>query len=396
MKKFKRVFVIVADSLGVGHLPDSSKYGDVNTNTFSHLSYAKSDFSIPTLEMLGAGHITDINNTSSTNSPIGSFGKMQEVSVGKDTLTGHWEIMGLEVTKSFPSFTDNGFPKELIDELEKQTGRKVVGNCAASGTEILKDLGEHHLKTGDIIVYTSADSVLQIAAHEEVVSLDELYDICHKARKITLDNPDWMVGRIIARPFVGESKDTFKRTPHRHDYAVKPFGKTALVSLKEAGYDVISVGKIKDIFDGEGITESNTIKSNAHGMDVTIDIAKRDFNGLCFVNLVDFDALYGHRRDSIGYANCVEEFDGKLEVLLPLLGDDDLLIITADHGNDPTHTGTDHTREHTPLIVYSKSLSSVDLGVRKSFADISATICENFDVTKTELGESFLGELKVK
>ena len=396
MKKFKRVFVIVADSMGVGELPDAAKYGDVGTNTLKHLSYSKDDFNIPTLQKLGLGNVTDVNNTPSTDTPLASFGKMKEVSVGKDTLTGHWEIMGLNVLKAFPSFTDNGFPKELIDLLIEKTGHGVLGNCAASGTEILKDLGEQHVATGDLIVYTSADSVLQIAAHEEVVPLDELYEICHIAREITLDNPDWMVGRIIARPFIGTDSSNFKRTPNRHDYAVKPCGKTTLVTLQENGYDTISVGKIRDIFDGEGINEANPIKSNLDGMNKTIEIAKKDFNGLCFVNLVDFDAIYGHRRDAVGYAKCVEEFDSKVGELLELLTDDDLLIITADHGNDPIHTGTDHTREHVPLIVYSSSLTGTNLGTRTSFADISATIAENFNVAKAELGTSFLNELKEK
>ena len=336
---YKRVFVIVTDSLGVGECSDSHLYGDKGVNTFKHLSYSKKDFSIPVLEKLGVGLITDINNCKKVENPLASYGKCHELSVGKDTLTGHFEIMGLHVTKSFPSFTDNGFPDELIKELESKTGHKFIGNCAASGTEIIKDLGERHLKTKEIIIYTSADSVLQLAANEEVIPLDELYRVCEIARKITLENPEWMVGRIIARPFVGTNKDNFKRTSNRHDYAVKPFGKTVLDCLKEANYDVISIGKIRDIFDGEGITESNKIKSNFDGMEKTIEIAKnRDFIGLCFVNLVDFDALYGHRRDPIGYANCVEEFDRQLGELLQFLKEDDLLIICADHGNDPTHT----------------------------------------------------------
>lgn len=396
MKKFKRIFVIVADSMGVGALEDAEKYNDLGTNTLKHLSESKSDFNIPTLQKLGIGNITEINNTLPMTQPLASYGKMKEVSVGKDTLTGHWEIMGLKVLTPFPSFTDTGFPQELIDELIKQTGRGVLGNCSASGTEIIKDLGEEHMKTGKLIVYTSADSVLQIAAHEEVVPLDELYEICHKARMITMSKPEWMVGRIIARPFIGDNKNNFKRTPNRHDYAVKPFGKTTLVSLKEHHYDVISVGKIKDIFDGEGITESHSIKSNLDGMNQTIEIAKKDFNGLCFVNLVDFDALYGHRRDPVGYAKCVEEFDGKVNELLNYLTNEDLLIITADHGNDPTHHGTDHTREHTPLLVYSSSLTGTNLGVRQTFADISKTICENFNIPSTSLGTSFLSELVEK
>jgi phosphopentomutase len=386
--KYKRIFVIVTDSLGVGAAKDAHKYGDDGTNTFKHLSYSKSDFNIPHLEKLGIANITDVNNTKKQDQPLASFGRMEEVSAGKDTLTGHWELMGLEVKTPFPSFTDTGFPKELIDTLEKESGRKVIGNISASGTEIIKELGEEHMRTGNIIVYTSADSVLQIAAHEQIVPLDELYHICEIARRITLENKDWMVGRIIARPFIGTNKDNFTRTSNRHDYAVKPFGKTVLNSLQEKGYDVISVGKIRDIFDGEGITEANKIKSNHHGMETTIEIAKHDFNGLCFVNLVDFDALYGHRRDPIGYAKCVEEFDGQLGELLPLIKGDDLLMIVADHGNDPTHTGTDHTRENVPLLVYNPNQKGIDLGVRRTFADVGATIADNFDVEMPKLGNS--------
>ena len=389
--KFKRIFVIVADSVGCGEAPESYKYGDKGVNTLKHLSYAKKDFSIPTLQKLGIGNITDINNTPKTDKPLASFGKMHELSVGKDTLTGHWEIMGLEVTKKFPSFTDNGFPKELIDLLEKETGHKFIGNYAASGTEIIKILGEEHLRTKDIIIYTSADSVLQLAANEEVIPLEELYRVCSIARKITLDNPEWMVGRIIARPFVGTNKDNFKRTTNRHDYAVKPFGKTVLNELKDNGFDVISVGKIKDIFDGEGITEAYKIKSNHDGMNITTSILKEnDFTGLCFVNLVDFDALFGHRRDALGYANSVEEFDKDIEKFIKYLKDDDLLIITADHGNDPIHTGTDHTREYVPVLVYNKNLKGIDLGLRDTFADIGKTVSDNFNLKGTSIGKSLL------
>lgn len=388
--KFKRIFVIVADSLGVGDAKDAHKYGDEGANTLKHLSYSKKDFSIPTLQKMGIGNITDVNNTPKNENPIASYGRMQEISAGKDTLTGHWEIMGLEVLTPFPSFTDTGFPQELIKKLEEGTGRKVIGNISASGTEIIKDLGEEHMKTGAMIVYTSADSVLQIAAHEEIIPIPELYKICEYARKITLENKDWMVGRIIARPFIGKDKDSFVRTSNRHDYAVKPFGETTLVKLKKNGYDVIAVGKINDIYDGEGVTEAYKTKSNDHGMDITIEMAKKDFTGLCFVNLVDFDALYGHRRDPVGYANCVEAFDRRLSELLPILKDDDLLIIVADHGNDPVHFGTDHTRENVPLLVYNKNLKAVNLGLRETYADIAATIAENFEVEKPEIGKSFL------
>jgi len=394
MSKFKRIFVIVTDSVGAGEAKDASKYNDQGANTWKHLSYSKKDFSVPTLKKLGIGNITDINNTPPQEHPIASFGKMEELSVGKDTLTGHWEMMGLEVLTPFPAFTETGFPKELIEKLEKETNRKVIGNISASGTEIIKQLGEEHMKTGSIIVYTSADSVLQIAAHEDIIPVKELYRICEIARKITLENPKWMVGRIIARPFIGTDKSNFTRTSNRHDYAVKPFGKTTLNFLQDNNYDVIAVGKINDIFDGQGITQTFKTKSNDDGMNITMDIAKKDFHGLCFVNLVDFDSMYGHRRDPIGYANCIEQFDYKLSQLLPLINDEDLLIITADHGNDPIHHGTDHTRENVPLLVYNPKLKGINLGIRKSFADLGATIADVFSVQKPNIGTSFLEQLK--
>lgn len=393
MEKFKRIFLIVADSVGAGELPDAINYNDVGSNTLKHLSYSKPDFKIKTLESLGIGHITDINNTKAVNNPLASFGKMNERSVGKDTLTGHWEIMGLDVRTPFPAFTDTGFPEELINELTVQTGHKFIGNIAASGTEIIENLGKEHIETKAIIIYTSSDSVLQLAAHEDVIPLKELYRVCSIARKITFDNPKWMVGRIIARPFIGKLGEGFTRTPNRHDYAVKPFSKTALEELSEAGLETLSVGKIYDIFDGVGVSEQNKTKSNHHGMLTTMEIAKRDFKGICFVNLVDFDSSYGHRRDPVGYANCVEEFDRDLEEFMKLLKDDDLLIITADHGNDPTHHGTDHTREYVPLLVYNKKLKGKDLGIRDTFADIAATIVENFNLDKLKNGTSFLKEL---
>lgn len=390
--KFNRIFVIVMDSVGIGAADDASKYNDSNTNTFKNLSYSKKDFFIPTLDKLGIGCITDINNTSKNN--IASFGKMKELSVGKDTLTGHWEMMGLEVKTPFPSFTDTGFPKQLIDELEKKTGYKFIGNCAASGTEIIKELGETHLNTNALIIYTSADSVLQIAANEQICPIDELYRICEIAREITLSNPEWMVGRVIARPFIGNNKENFTRTPKRHDYAVSPTGKTTLEYLKENDYDVIAVGKINDIFNGVGITQSYKTKNNDEGMDITTKLTNEQFKGLCFVNLVDFDALYGHRRDALGYALSVEQFDKKLKLLIEALKEEDLLILTADHGNDPNHTGTDHTRENVPLLVYSKKISKGnDLGTRETFADIAATISDNFDIQMPLIGKSFLNEI---
>ena len=320
--------------------------------------------------------------------------KLEEISVGKDTLTGHFEMMGLKVDKSFPSFTETGFPKELIDMLEAYSKRKVIGNISASGTEIIKDLGEEQLKTGALIVYTSADSVLQIAANEEIIPLSELYDICAYARKITIENPEWMVGRIIARPFVGTNKDNFTRTANRHDYALKPFDKTVLNALQENGFDSIAVGKINDIFDNYGITEYYYTKSNKDGMVQTIDIAQKDFKGLCFTNLVDFDALFGHRRDVLGYKNAIEEFDVQLGELLKVIDDNTLLMITADHGNDPVHHGTDHTRENVPLLIYYNGVDGQYLGEFRSFTNIGSTITVNFGLDKCLYGEGFNKFLK--
>ena len=391
---FKRIFVIVADSLGCGTAPRSAEFGDEGANTIAHIASHEGGINLPVMESWGYGNITDILGVKKVNNQKGYFGKMDEASNGKDTMTGHWEMMGILTENPFKTFTDNGFPKELIDELEAKTGHKVIGNCAASGTEILKELGEEHIKTGAMIVYTSADSVLQIAAHEEHFGLDELYRCCEIAREICM-KPDWMVGRIIARPFLGETADTFKRTTNRHDYALSPTYRTTLDELKDAGYSVVSIGKIKDIFNGCGITEGYKNLSNHNGMEHAFEVAKKDFTGLVFSNLVDFDALYGHRRDPKGYHDAIEEFDNDLKTLVDLLNDDDLLIVTADHGNDPTWTGTDHTREYVPLLCFSKSLKGGNLGTRKSFADIGATIAENFNVKAPKvIGESFLKELK--
>lgn len=389
----KRAFVIVMDSVGCGTAPLSYKYGDEGANTLGHISEKMNGINIKTLESFGIGNITDIVGVKKIENTIASYGKMDELSNGKDTMTGHWEFMGIETKKPFLTFTETGFPKELIDELEEKTGHKVIGNYAASGTEILKVLGEEHIKTGAMIVYTSSDSVLQIACHEKYFGLEELYRVCKIAREICM-NEKYLVGRVIARPFVGESSETFKRTPNRHDYALSPSDKTVLDSLKENNYDVISVGKINDIFNTMGITESHKSVSNEDGMNITIDIAKRDFNGLCFVNLVDFDALYGHRRDVLGYKKALEEFDLKLKELINVLRDDDLLIITADHGNDPTWRGTDHTREYVPLLVYGKNYKCVNLGTRNTFADVGATISKFFNVEMPKIGTSFLGEIE--
>ena len=390
--KFKRIFAIVMDSVGCGTAPLSYQYGDEGANTIKHISEVMNGIKLPTMEKLGYGFLTDIKGVKPMNEK-GYYGKMDEASKGKDTLTGHWEFMGVLTSKPFKTFTDTGFPKELIDELEQKTGHKVIGNCAASGTEIIKELGEEHIKTGAMIVYTSSDSVLQIACHEKYFGLEELYRCCKIAREICMKD-EYMLGRIIARPFVGETAETFTRTTNRHDYALSPTDVTTLDNLNKAGYDVISVGKISDIFNARGITEGNKIKSNHNGMEITTEIAKRDFNGLCFVNLVDFDALYGHRRDPKGYHHALEEFDTDLNNLFKELKDDDLVIVTADHGNDPTWTGTDHTREYVPLLVYSKSLSKGNLGTRKTFADIGATIAENFNVEAPHIGTSFLKDLK--
>ena len=391
--KFKRIFVIVADSMGIGEAVDALKYNDTGANTFGHIANLSESFNVPTLKELGIGNICPNNKVSAVFPPKGVVLRMKEQSNGKDTLTGHFEIMGLKVTDPFPSFTDTGFPKELIDKLEAFSGRKVIGNISASGTEIIKDLGEEQLRTGALIVYTSADSVLQIAANEEIIPLAELYNICSYVRKITLENPDWQVGRIIARPFVGSSKETFKRTANRHDYAVKPFDKTCLDFLKEEGFDVIAVGKINDIFDGEGITEYVRTSSNHDGMIKTTDYLNKDFTGLCFTNLVDFDALYGHRRDPLGYKKAIEEFDVDLNKFLNLMKEDDLLMVVADHGNDPVHHGTDHTREYVPLIIYHHQIKGKVLPDTESFAVVGSTICDNFNVKMPKIGKSILKEI---
>ena len=383
---FKRIYLIVADSLGVGEEPDAARFGDVGSNTFKHASYSLSDFAVPTLASLGVGALDDINNTPDVPShPRSYVMRLREESNGKDTMTGHWEMMGIYTEKPFKTFTDTGFPKELIAELEEKTGHKILGNVAASGTEIIKVLGEEAMKENAIIVYTSADSVLQIAAHEEVTGLQELYRCCEIAREMCL-RPEYRVGRVIARPFLGDSPANFKRTSNRHDYALKPPLPTGLNALMEAGYKTNGIGKIGDIFDMYGIGDSVHTVSNEDGMDKTIlDAKNRKEAGLTFVNLVEFDSEYGHRRNPEGYARCIMAFDARLKELLPLIGEDDLLLITADHGNDPTFKGTDHTREKVPLIAYSPSFTKGRyLEERSSFADIGASILENFGLRKPE------------
>ena len=395
MKKYKRIFTIVIDSLGVGEMEDAKEYGDVNVDTLGHIAESVESFNVPNLEKMGIANLRPVKHLKAQEKPLGYQMKMKEASTGKDTMTGHWEIAGLHITKPFQTFTDTGFPQELLDELTKRTGHNIVGNKSASGTEILDEFGEHQMKTGDMIVYTSADSVLQICGHEETFGLEELYRCCEIARELTLKD-EWKVGRIIARPYVGNKKGEFKRTSNRHDYALKPYGRTVLNELKDNNYDVISVGKINDIFDGEGITESHKSKSSVHGMEQTLEIMDKDFEGLCFVNLVDFDSLWGHRRNPQGYAEELEKFDVNLGKVLEKLKEDDLLIITADHGNDPTYTGSDHTREHVPFLAYSPSMKGNGvLETTDSFAAIAATIADNFDVkmAKETIGESVLEKL---
>lgn len=383
MRKYKRIFLVVIDSLGIGAMKDAAEYGDAGADTLGHIDQTVKELKLPAMEKLGIGNLCTLSHVAPSDHPLGYYARLNEASLGKDTMTGHWEMMGLHITTPFKTFTEHGFPPELIHELEERTGHKIVGNRSESGTKILDDLGEHQIRTGDMIVYTSADSVLQIAGHEETFGLDELYRCCEIAREITMKN-EWKVGRVIARPYVGRKKGEFKRTPNRHDYAVSPFGKTALDILKDAGYDVISVGKIADIFNNQGITEKYHSDSSVQGMEQTIEIAKRDFHGLTFVNLVDFDALWGHRRNPGGYGRELEKFDEKLTQLLPLIREDDLLMITADHGNDPTYTGTDHTREQTPLLIYSPGLKGGQLPVQDTFAVSGATILDNFGLSPAE------------
>lgn len=392
MEQFKRIHLIVLDSVGIGEAPDAAAFDDIGSDTLGHIARECGGLNMPNMSALGLSNIREIEGVPVAEKPRAYFTKMQEASNGKDTMTGHWEIMGLYIDTPFRVFPE-GFPDELITRIEEKTGRKVIGNKPASGTEIIEELGEEHVKTGALIVYTSADSVLQIAAHEDVVPLKELYEICEFCRKITLEDP-YMLGRIIARPFVGEVGQ-FKRTANRHDYALKPFGRTTMNELKDAGLDVIALGKIFDIYDGEGITEGIRTVSNMDGMDKLIETMDKSFKGLSFLNLVDFDAVYGHRRNPKGYGQALEEYDARLPEVFAKMTEDDLLIITADHGNDPTYKGTDHTREYVPLLIYSPRFAEGrELPVRKTFADIGATVADNFGVTLPKYGTSFLSDLK--
>lgn len=393
MSKFKRIHLVVMDSVGIGEAPDAAQFDDYDVDTLGHIARKRGGLKMPNMGKLGLSNIRSIEGVAAADKPLAYYTKMQEASNGKDTMTGHWEIMGLNIAVPFRVFPD-GFPDELIQRIEEHTGRKVIGNKPASGTEIMDELGEEHVKTGALIIYTSADSVLQIAAHEEVVPLKELYEICEFCRKITLEDP-YMLGRIIARPFVGEAGN-FSRTSNRHDYALKPFGRTTMNELKDAGLDVIALGKISDIYDGEGVTKAVRTVSNMDGMDKLVATLDEDFTGLSFLNLVDFDAVYGHRRDPQGYGQALDDYDARLPEVFAKMTDDDLLIITADHGNDPTYRGTDHTREYVPLLAYSPRFTAggKELAVRKTFADIGATVADNFGVKLPEHGTSFLADLQ--
>ena len=396
MEMYKRIFVIVLDSLGIGAMPDAARFADEGADTFGHILEKTKTLNIPNLRRLGFLNLKCGGDMKGVESPEGRFMRMREASNGKDTMTGHWEMMGIKTEKPFRTFTEHGFPAELIKELEKQCGKKVIGNKSASGTEIIEELGEEEICTGSMIVYTSADSVMQICGNEETFDLEELYRCCETARRITMKD-EWRVGRVIARPYIGMKKGEFKRTSNRRDYALKPPAPTVLNALKDAGNDVIGVGKIHDIFCGEGITKTYHSESSVHGMEQTIDVCKEEFTGLCFVNLVDFDALWGHRRNVEGYGKEIEKFDEKLGVLLGCLSQDDLLILTADHGNDPTYKGTDHTREYVPFLAYSKRMQAGGpLPEAETFAVIGATVAENFgvDMPKGTIGYSVLSRLQ--
>ncbi len=396
VNKYQRIFVVVLDSFGIGAMPDAEAFGDVNVDTFRHIAEKVPTLKIPNLVKLGLANLHEVPTILPVDKPLGRFMKMAEASNGKDTMTGHWEMMGIKTDHPFKTFTETGFPKELIDELEKRCGKKVIGNKAASGTAIIEELAEEEIRDGSMIVYTSADSVLQIAGNEETFDLNNLYHCCEIARELTMKE-EWRVGRVIARPYIGKKKGEFVRTSNRHDYALKPTGLTAMNALQDAGWDVISVGKIHDIFAGEGISAFVRSETSVQGMEQTVAYAKQnDWKGLCFTNLVDFDALWGHRRNPEGYAKELEKFDAGLEKLMNVMRDDDLVILTADHGNDPTYTGTDHTREYVPFIAWSPSYQGgKNLSDTDSFACIGASVCENFGVKMPEntIGKSILKEL---
>jgi phosphopentomutase len=383
----KRVIIFVLDSVGIGALPDAEKFGDIDVNTLGHIAEQSKNFKINHLIKLGIGNIPGLEAIEKAEKPMAAYGRLAEVSDGKDTTSGHWEIAGLHLTEPFKTYP-NGFPDEVIKKFEEATGRGVLCNKPASGTTIIKELGEKHMATGDVIVYTSADSVFQIAAHEAIVPLEELYEMCEFAREML--RGENQVARVIARPFVGEDAESFERTSNRHDYSLDPFGKTILELAKDKGLDVEAVGKVVDIFNGVGITKSVHTKSNMDGIDQTINFLKRDTEGIIFTNLVDFDAKYGHRRNVEGYREALEAFDARVPEILEAMNDDDVIIFTADHGNDPSYKGTDHTREYIPALIYGKEVKpGADIGTRESFADIAATIADIFDIDGLEHGKSF-------
>jgi phosphopentomutase len=385
-----RVILIVLDSVGVGELPDAKAYGDEGSNTLGNIAKMMKGFSLPNLEKMGLGNISGLESIPTEKEPQGNFGKCVEISIGKDTVTGHWEIAGVILDKPLNTYP-NGFPEDIIKEFEEKIGRKVIGNTVASGTEIIKELGAEHVATGYPIVYTSADSVFQIAAHEEVISIEELYKMCTIAREMLVG--DRVVGRVIARPFIGE-KDAFKRTSNRKDFALDPFNKTMLEYIKDQGLNVMAVGKIEDIYNGKGITDAVHIKNNMDGVDRTIEYMKQNKKGLIFTNLVDFDMLFGHRNDVEGYGKALMEFDSRMPEIISEMKEGDVLIITADHGCDPSTESTDHSREYIPLLVYGKGIKAgVDLGIRKSFSDIGKTVLELLMVENQLVGESFADKI---
>ena len=387
--RFPRIFIIVIDSLGIGEMADSAAFGDTGVNTLGHISESVEEFRIPNLQKLGMANLTPLRQVPPLPQPLGYRARLNERSSSKDTMTGHWEMMGVLTTKPFRTFTETGFPPELIAKLERRTGHKVIGNRSASGTVILDELGEEEIATGHMIVYTSADSVLQICGNEETFDLKELYRCCEIARELTM-REEWRVGRVIARPYVGRKRGEFVRTANRHDYAVRP-PRNVLSALKDAGFDVISVGKIEDIFAEKGITRSNHAAGNPACIEATLQAMEEDYEGLLFVNLVDFDSVYGHRRDVKGYAAALEAFDAAMPEIVKRMGPEDLLMLTADHGCDPVHSGTDHTREYIPIVAWGRNLAAnVDLGVRDTYADISATVLDFFGIPNTLCGTSFL------
>ncbi len=388
--KINRAVIIILDSVGIGATPDAADFGDVGSHTLGNIAQAVDGLKVPNMEAMGLGNIAILDGVKPQLEPTAAFGKMDEISAGKDTTAGHWELAGIHITQPFPTYPD-GFPPEVMDAFVTQTGRGFLGNYPASGTVIIEELGEEHLQTGKLIVYTSGDSVFQIAAHEEIVPVEDLYKYCEIAREILRGEHE--VSRVIARPFIGEPGN-FTRTPNRHDYSVIPPEATVLDNLKDAGLMVLGIGKINDIYVGHGITEAIHTQSNKDGIEKTIDaIRTHTDKGLIFTNLVDFDAKFGHRNNPQGYADALAEFDQYLPKIMDALADNDILVLTADHGNDPTYPGTDHTREYVPILVAGSAVQAVNLGVRSTFADLAATIADIFNVKAPPEGESFKEEI---